>query len=437
MSCSVCIEPYNKVSRKLVHCQYCNWEVCRECLQQYLLSRVEDPHCMSCKKKWTREVLDEHVSVTFRDKTYKLHRQTVLMEREKALLPATQDQAKRILCVRELVAERAALQTKLVALQVEIERLQMGWGASGSQEPAVKRTFTIHCPVEQCRGYVSGSDWKCGTCSADVCKECFEVVIGGETEHTCHPDSVKTAKKLRAETRSCPTCSTLIYKTSGCNQMWCTQCHTAFDWKTGQVCSGVVHNPHFYEWQQRTGGQRRNVGDIPCGGLPDIYNIGHGLARFLTAKSEWIKKVYKVHQTVSHVQNYEMPMLRTNNVADQNSDLRVSYLLNELSEEDMKKKLQQRDKQAAKKQEIYDVFEMYVHTMVDMFNNLLGGGINDSDGVRDWLVEADKLREYANEVFEKIGKRYKNVPARIQGWGILVTHAPDRERLPDDEMALA
>lgn len=427
MSCPVCIESYNKVSHKLVQCQYCDWEVCRECLQQYLLSRVEDPHCMSCKKKWTREVFDEHVSVTFRTKTYKLHRETILMEREKALLPATQDEAKRILRVRELVAERVALQNKLVALQVEIEREQLGWGtgATTSREPAVKRTFTIHCPVEQCRGYVNGEDWKCGTCSAAVCKECFEVV---ETEsgwgptcgrpHVCNPDSVKTAKTLRSETRSCPTCSTLIYKSSGCNQMWCTQCHTAFDWKTGQVCTDVLHNPHFYEWQQRTGGVPRNLGDIPCGGMPDIYRVGHYLNRFLPANNEWIRKVYKVHQSVMHAQNYEMPMLRTNNVADMNSDLRVSYLINEISEEDMKKKLQHRDKQAAKKQEFYDVYEMYVHTMVDMFNNLLGGMVKDSAGVQAWLVEADKLREYANDIFEKIGKRYKNVPARINGWGI-------------------
>ena len=56
-----------------------------------------------------------------------------------------------------------------------------------------------------------------------------------DCEHTCNPDLVETAKLLAKDTKSCPTCQTKIFKIDGCDQMWCTQCHTAFSWKTGAI----------------------------------------------------------------------------------------------------------------------------------------------------------------------------------------------------------
>ena len=49
-----------------------------------------------------------------------------------------------------------------------------------------------------------------------------------------------------------------------CDQMWCTQCHTAFSWKTGKI-ETTIHNPHFYEWQRQNGTVVRNPNDIECG----------------------------------------------------------------------------------------------------------------------------------------------------------------------------
>ena len=54
--------------------------------------------------------------------------------------------------------------------------------------------------------------------------------------------------------------------------MWCVECNVAFSWKSGLEVSGLIHNPHFYEWKRNNKESLRNVGEILCGGLPD-YRI--------------------------------------------------------------------------------------------------------------------------------------------------------------------
>ena len=63
--------------------------------------------------------------------------------------------------------------------------------------------------------------------------------------------------------------------------MWCTQCHIPFSWKSGLRVNGVVHNPHFYQWQRDGVGAApiQTPGAQTCGGLPtnkfSSYNITH------------------------------------------------------------------------------------------------------------------------------------------------------------------
>ncbi len=38
-----------------------------------------------------------------------------------------------------------------------------------------------------------------------------------------------------------------------CDQMWCVECKTAFSWSKGTVETGMVHNPHYYQWMRQHG----------------------------------------------------------------------------------------------------------------------------------------------------------------------------------------
>jgi len=101
------------------------------------------------------------------------------------------------------------------------------------------------CPGENCRGFLD-IQFVCGICNCKACDKCHE--LKGD-EHKCNQDTVKTIDLMIKDTKSCPNCFTNINKIDGCDQMWCTLCHTAFSWTTG-VIEKKIHNPHYYQWMR-------------------------------------------------------------------------------------------------------------------------------------------------------------------------------------------
>ncbi len=81
-----------------------------------------------------------------------------------------------------------------------------------------KKTFVRKCPVTDCRGFLS-SRWKCDLCKNYVCPDCNEIKNGDD--HVCDPNAVETINLLKKDTKPCVKCGTMIFKISGCSQMWC------------------------------------------------------------------------------------------------------------------------------------------------------------------------------------------------------------------------
>jgi len=89
-TCNVCVEKYSDNLRKKVTCNYCNYTSCVSCTQKYLLSGIVDAHCMNCRTGWNREFLDINMKKTFRTGAWREHKKTLILNREKALLPTMQ-----------------------------------------------------------------------------------------------------------------------------------------------------------------------------------------------------------------------------------------------------------------------------------------------------------------------------------------------------------
>ena len=282
--CRICFEPYNKSVRTRVACQSCGFEACRQCHTTFILDASNThPNCMECHKEFQREFLVENFTLKFVSKDWKEHRERIMLQKERALLPTRQPVAEMVKRKNDLntqcnniLEQINALRSQHYACLTEKNRLEhrirVGPAADASL-PASQRehhvSFVRPCPntAANCRGFLS-TQWKCNLCSMWTCKDCHEIKGDAhDTPHVCNHDNLASAKMIDAETRACPKCGARVFKISGCNQMFCTACNDcAFDWVTGRI-ETVIHNPHYYEFQrQLNGGQAPRVpGDILCG----------------------------------------------------------------------------------------------------------------------------------------------------------------------------
>ena len=179
--CPICCESTTQL--QFITCNFCNFKGCKTCTQRYLLDITSDPHCMSCKNGWSREFIDITFTKKFVNNDLKKHREHVLLDREKAMLPATQAACEREKLVRQtrceinqLLVERRRLQNELYALNDAIRNQENNVYRirhNFSTQTTERKQFVRKCPSENCRGFLS-TQWKCGTCDAHVCKYCNE-----------------------------------------------------------------------------------------------------------------------------------------------------------------------------------------------------------------------------------------------------------------------
>jgi len=202
-----------------------------------------------------------------------------------------------------------------------------------------------------------------------------------------------------------------------CSQMFCTDCHTAWDWNTQRVVTGVIHNPHYYEFLNKNGGGQRgrNHGDIPCGGLPDAYEVRSMITNIYPYDKA--PKIMNIHNCITHIQQHE---LRNHIVEDPivaNRDLRVKYLMNDIPEAGFKATLQQAEKKRQKTIAFRNIYQMFVDVGSDVLRQVVvyyrENQRNNRDTIEPFINEnfiiLNNLIDYFNESLKKIGKMYKCV----------------------------
>ena len=409
-NCDVCCEKLNKINHKKVKCPFCDLTSCRSCSQRYILESFQDPHCMGCKTAWNREFVDSFCTKYFRTTELKRHRENVLFERECALMPDTQPEVERIIQMRRIRRIIREQKQKLLELHHRYQTLQLGEPMpdeirilyrementyrhleqirnSGTIIDNEPRRFVRQCPIEECKGFLN-EEWYCGLCERHYCKSCNELL---DENHVCDKDVVETMKLLNKDSKSCPKCGTVIHKTSGCAQMWCINCHTAFNWRTGQIENGRIHNPHFIEFRRKTMMSREH-GDIPCGGAPTFREL-----REIGATNQ-ILQYAMVIQQVEH----EHMFLDTRPI--DNTQLRIAYMLNDIGKEDFKNFLQRQEKYKDKVRDLSNIFEMIGNTGGDLLRQYVLEP-ERHDEIVDLL---QKIIDYGNEIFETIRSRYNS-----------------------------
>jgi hypothetical protein len=450
---------------------------CRTCIQTYLLQDdAPTARCPSCRSGWTDDFLSENLTKTFLLKEYKEHREKILLDRERARLPETQEDAGRYIQAKRKIA--TDYMPRIVAIQdsirnlhetIEEKRLYMIYKEESEKKPynretvssaytnfanyrssvfmprvmpyyrEMKRirdreynqllrlvashgkplaqrnttaahvernewTFHMKCAKEGCEGFV-GNNWKCGLCEEGYCKHCRETNTEG---HVCDPEKRMTAEALQKEAKPCPKCAAQISKIDGCDQMWCTQCKTAFSWRTGRIEESHIHNPHYFEWMRRNG-QAATMRPLNGGDCLEAAEV-------LTHVLHYNRPHQEIVNWCRTIRHFEWVTRSTQRQVQHVGDddrcraMRVLRLANELTDEGWKKKLQKDEKSAHKNQRVVQVLETFTQAATDI---LRGALLETAD--REALVkQVEDLQAYCNQELEKIEKRYKNEVRRIE-----------------------
>lgn len=394
--CPICCEQYNGTFRKKSQCVSCQFTCCRKCMEAYILSIKDFAQCMSCHRLFSRFEQTEIFTFTFLNSVYKKHHATILLEREKALMPEAQAYLEERKRKDELEAEISSLRDQIRKLKKRKDDLEIEVSnIKHSKKPAYKPRYVRKCTMNNCRGLVN-EEWVCSVCQQKTCRNCFEVRA---EEHKCDPQTLETAKLIRSDTKPCPSCGTLIHKISGCDQMFCTCCNSAFSWRSGQLERGVIHNPHYYEWMRKNNITiPRNPGDVPCGRALDLnhYNVRQFSDFFPIEKTRRI-----IHIREVDLRSFQQEVSTLN--------IRVQYLLGKMSEENFKIQLEKKDKEAIKRREISEVLRTFVECSTDIL--FRAHESRKFKEAKQYQVEKElsKLTQFINERLEIVSKKLKCV----------------------------
>lgn len=368
---------------------------------------------MGCKNPWNRLFVHSWATKRFCNTTLRRHREEVLFEREKSLFPETQPHVERILRQREARKEISVVSKEIFDLYNRFHIFQIPYNRRDEylrlNHPDVHQKtlelrelyrlvnrlaeedaddhvvvdaprFVRKCPntKDTCQGFLN-EEFFCGLCKNTYCNQCNELVE--DDGHECDPEVKASIALIQRDTKPCPKCGTFIHRLSGCSQMWCPDCHTAFNFNTGAIELGRIHNPHYLEFRKNGGMLSREHGDIPCGGIPTFAEMREMAApdflmRFritlngLDREIQWMRR-----RPLGYGMNFN------------NREARVNFMLNELTEKEFKRNLQRIDKQRDKHKDITDIYQMIIDA----------GG----DALRRWALdptESDDIREHVNEL---------------------------------------
>lgn len=250
-------------------------------------------------------------------------------------------------------------------------------------------TYIQGCPFENCRGLIVSGKYKCSVCSGKICKNCR---IGfsdkQDKEHKCKKEDLETVRLLKSDSKPCPKCATIIYKISGCFQIFCTSCHVAFDWNTGKIDNGVIHNPHYFEFIRNRGMTIHD--NIECGEIPNDNLL---LYRMVTPKLKdkniknpqlyaFATHVIIDYHTIHMVYNliyreFDRHINIFNDYIGENGDgekrlynTRVEYITNKITEKIWQKKIYEVYNKIEKNTFYVEIFNSFKMILIECFKKL-------------------------------------------------------------------
>lgn len=442
MDCTICCESFTKKLRKPIHCSNCDFKACVGCHERFILESGTEAKCMNCNRAWNTMFLHTNFTQVF-VKRYRQHRIHILWSQQIYQLPIVTDYIAQEQLEKEKYQEGQRIEQQLKKLRHEILKLKFDRSKEGREKKKElkqqrstyytqiqecnyqrwsmkiegRRIFNGFvrdqaqqqssrkrerpCVTEDCKGFVD-SEGNCPVCQKMTCLHCNIPKL--DDTHVCSQTDIDTWNDLKKNTRPCPNCNTRIFKISGCDQMFCIQCNTAFSWTRGTIEQGAIHNPHYFEWLFAQRGQEAPERD-PAGNcnedrLPDIRRV---LERCLEPETLITREIAELYRKIRHFRYVIMPRFST---ADPTSHRRqifrylYMYLMNDAR---APKKFEESVQRFETNNEIYEILNSYRRIQTHLFRTFANGEITQDA----FLNQFHDCKDYYHEIIKNTGKVYK------------------------------
>jgi len=401
VSCNICID--DKDVNDFVKCNKCNFESCSECTKKYIFNKHDLASCMNCSEYFDITFMVSTFGKSFvwgsSKKTYKKHMEDVFFDQQKSMIPATKIKMQDIEYSKKLEAEIKEATKKLEDLKFKLRILKDELSGNPKKEIEESSGILCPCPESSCKGYISSRTKKCKTCNIEICNLCEETKKEN-IDHVCKEDIIESIKK----TKKCPNCFTRIQKSEGCHQMYCILCDTFFDWTTGKKTTDLrfTHNPEHAEMVRKGLVTQRNTG---TNNFERSY-----YSRYPHSMREIYRLTIEVKQDIQRKSD-KNPMMK------KMEEYRISFIKNEITDDEFKKNVQRIYKKINKDSETNVVrmnFCDFVYkTLSDLYklttdnyydNEYMWKSVQFNDAYKDIINGFAKC----NKELELIGEKYNN-----------------------------
>jgi len=403
IQCPVCVGSVCKTRQ--FTCPGCAYKCCKPCMKTYILNSLE-PSCINpeCRRVFPIEILLEQLPSGFRAQ-YRDHLANLQLEQERQYLPEFAEIAERNIKLKRINIKIEKCRATVNSLNVERNQIMM----YQSNNAKTRRQFNKKCSSESCNGFLSIA-YKCQICEKTTCIDCNVI---READHQCRQEDIDTVRLLKSDTKNCPRCSVPIFRSSGCPQMFCVQCHTAFDWNTLRIIEGPIHNPHYFEIQQalaQNGTQVERRADIHCN-----EGTQARLARIFGRDNNYrrgnVDKNSAIQRSLLHMMEYSLREFTPEMRLQSNRELyRVQFLMSDavvneetgekspaFTVEDWLRKLKLQQAEIMRTKGNHDILNTYLHTMGDIVLKLHDNLIP----TQSTYDEMEVLRKIVNKALAK------------------------------------
>jgi hypothetical protein len=283
---------------------------------------------------------------------------------------------------RALMKQAADLREEASRLEFQASSLESVRLADVAPDRYQRRCFT-----RDCRGFLN-NNFECAVCSAHFCNRCHTSITG---QHECDKEEVANIQFIEATSRGCPSCSALISKTEGCDQMYCIVCDTAFSWHSGRVDTGFIHNPHYLRRMEA-------VGHIPRAPIGDALPAWRDIADLIPRNEDLVRGFYAlIYNLVEKQHDLFVPV---------NNDYERSQLLiGKMTEEKFRSVIQLKEKRWLLRREIAKTTDVFLRVGCRLFWEFSAGEL--ALGALREITE--KMRVEANGELLELSRRWERL----------------------------